>query len=164
MSYPCSASARERLRRFGQKRALANSKYSLQHIPASMQSITSGVSSRTSSPVNSMTHNPIQLNVSIENEASTDSDSPKHQNSTQQSIHCLLNLAASSVNETKEVKSTIVPPLEVKQNENSDSLLCEENASNSCLSKNERIDNFNHATKELKNNQIIVSATIHGPI
>lgn len=55
LPYTNSAASRERLRRFGKKRPVSVKQSFTQHIPASMQSITSGISSRTSSPVQNFT-------------------------------------------------------------------------------------------------------------
>ena len=64
LPYTSSISARDRLRRFGAKKAHNSNQSFSQHLPTSMQSVTSGVSSRTSSPVQSITNHSAEENIS----------------------------------------------------------------------------------------------------
>ena len=63
LPYTSSISARDRLRRFGAKKAHNTNQIFSQHLPTSMQSVTSGVSSRTSSPVQSITNHSAEENI-----------------------------------------------------------------------------------------------------
>ena len=170
LPYTNSASARERLRRFGHKKTWDNNKCNIRHIPASMQSVTSGVSSGTSSPVLnsvsagiSFSENAYSSNDITEGGDSSNTDSPqKTASSIQKEYNCLGSVVLDT--ERRETKKAArVSNLESNKNERVNLLLSDTMKSNRNETRNSTHEDLFYPNIELKDNHIIVSATVHRP-
>ena len=164
LPYTSSESARERLRRFGQKRS-ANGKHSfMKHIPSSMQSVTSGVSSRTSSPVQSGTSWSNNGNMS-----SGDLNKYIYNTDLRKKVPGLENEGCESssiafTTDSKETDTLTKAALETSKCINTKLSFLETSVVDSKVNENRTKDELsNHCGKDFIPNQIVVSATVHRP-